>query len=247
MKRTTSVPATIDIVTQNGDWVAIARAAADADRSKEIGRLMVGDDPLERAITSVLTIVTDQKETYILEMLRDGEQEPPAYTPQEIEILLRYVQPDGTRGCIALPARFAFWSDDRDAYNIQQVTPIVTQDSGMEPEELGEILTEAYFRSSFDDPAEDPDETELAGFREAALTRARRILEPSTHPDKEIRLELHTRQHENGWTTTVTAKTPIHHGWRSAETRHSGTNQAETQAQAAAKAVTSLLQVGAQN
>ena len=232
-------------MTENGDWVALLWAAGDAGRKDEITTLLGGNEPQQRTATSVLTRVTDDKGLHVLETTRDHEPARDHRAPTKIEIVVAYNNKEGGFGCIVLPARFAFWNDDKDMYDLDRIQPIILRGK-LKPEELIRILTEAYFHPSVDDPAEDPDQAELAGFCVAARKRAGRVLRAKFESEKKVELNLHSHPTENGWLTTATATAVVDDAALEAEAWREGPKQVETESGAAAEAVHRLLSLSAQ-
>jgi len=131
-------------------------------------------DALPR-MADIATEITVDGRTETLEAFNKRHRggKPMPRRPESIRFLAAVETPGGGQSEIALPADLAFAGDD--CCWIEDARPLVTPDSGIDPQTLADLLRNAYFSPS-DDCEADSWETQLRDFERDALHLATRLL-----------------------------------------------------------------------
>ncbi len=131
-------------------------------------------DALPR-VTGIATEITVDGRTETLEAFNKRHRggEPMPQRPESIRFLAAVETPRGAERETALPADLAFAGEDWCW--IDDARPLVTPDSGIDPQTLADLLRNAYFSPS-DDCEADSWETQQRDFERDALHLATRLL-----------------------------------------------------------------------
>ena len=102
-------------------------------------------------------------------------EKPDGRRPGSITFTLTIRKPDGSSETLAIDGDVAFGHDECGQYRIENLDVLVTADSTVDPDTLGELIEDAFFY--FDDDCEaDSYDTQLRDFQEEAAKRALALL-----------------------------------------------------------------------
>ena len=160
------------------DQVALWRAA----RRSDVSHRLCAEEPryrgypwydgLTRARKLTTRVVLDGEEQSIEEQ-RERHEPFDTGRPERITFVLETVDGNGTVEHLCIPADVAFGDDD-DSW-AEELGVLVTGDSGITPDELAELMYDAFFSPS-DDCEADSYETQQDNYRQAAFARALELL-----------------------------------------------------------------------
>ena len=133
-------------------------------------------DGLTKATRISVTVTDEHGQQHNLKEIRNNETPLENQQPQGITVNIETDAADGTgcRACIQLPVDVAFQNEDETF--MDEVMPLVTQESEIKPHELADLMLDAFFFPS-EDYSDDSFDTQERNHEEAYEKTAIELLE----------------------------------------------------------------------